>query len=355
MPTISIPARALQLAAHDDDNLLKVLRRHEVPIGYSCRRGECGSCKCAIVSGSVALDACSEAALPPAQRAQGLVLACCARVRGDVALRLIDSDDYIAPPQRRLLTRVAALEQLASEVFALRLHIDYVDRDGAPFVFAAGQYASLQVRNADGAWIARDFSMAGTPVQAEYDDLLEFHIRRNPQGAFSGLLGSVLVPGATVWVDGPHGSAHFRPRHAGALYAVAAGTGLGPMLSIARTAPDNGKLEPVRLYAGFRSADEVYGVAELDALARTFPQFAAQIVVEDGSLGRRGRVGDALLADTAAFVGAKVYLAGSPAMVDSVAAALRARGVAPGDVHADAYYPPQAAGGGEPSPPRSIE
>ncbi len=349
MPTISIAERGLLLPAHDDDNLLEVLLRHGVPIGYSCRRGNCGSCACAVVSGEVAVDAGGRTV--PAQE-QGVILACRARVRGDLALRLVDGDDFVAYPRRRLRTHVSTLERLAPDVYALRLHIDAVDRDGAPFAFAAGQYASLLARNAEGAWIARDFSMAGTPVQAEYDDLLEFHVRRSPHGAFSGLLGSVIVPGATVWVEGPQGSSHFRQRHAGPLYAVAAGTGLGPMLSIVRTALDNGKLEPVRLYAGFRSADEVYGADALDALAREFPHFAAQIVVEDGSRGRSGRVGDALLADVAAFSGAKVYLAGSPAMVEGVTAALRARGVAPGDLHADAYYP-QGPGGGAP-PPRAI-
>ena len=340
MPTISIPSHGLQLAAHDDENLLKVLRRHQVPIGYSCKRGECGSCKCAVESGSVELGPHAEAALPPAQRAQGLVLACCARVHGDVQLRLIDSDDFIVHPERRLVTHVVALEPLAPEVYALRLHIDFVDRDGEPFVFSAGQYATLSVRGADGAWIERDFSLAGTPVAAEYDDLLEFHIRRNPQGAFSGLLGNVIAVGSTVYVNGPQGSSHFRPRHSGALYAVAAGTGLGPMLSIVRTALHNGKLEPIALYAGFRSSGDVYGVAELDALAAEFPNFSAHVVVEEGAASgqRSGRVGDALLADVKRFDGAKIYLAGSPAMVDAVCAALRTRGVGAGDLHADAYH-----------------
>ena len=340
MPTITIASHRLQLAAHDDENLLKVLRRHQVPIGYSCKRGECGSCKCAVVAGSVELGPHADAALPAAQRAQGLVLACCARVHGDVELRLIDSDDYIVHPERRLVTRVVALDALAPEVYALRLHIDFVDRDGEPFVFSAGQYASLRVRDADGSWVERDFSLASTPVAAEYDDLLEFHIRRNPHGAFSGLLGRSIVVGSTVYVRGPQGSSHFRPRHAGALYAVAAGTGLGPMLAIVRTALHNGKLEPVTLYAGFRRADEVYGVAEMAALAAEFPNFGAYIVVEDGAAAgqRSGRVGDALLADVARFDGAKVYLAGSPAMVEAVCTALRARGVADGDLHADAYH-----------------
>ncbi len=344
MPTISIPALGLHLQADLDDNLLKVLRRSEVPIHYSCKQGECGSCKCVLESGTVDLRGYKDTALPEAQRAQGLILACCSRIQGDVQLGLVDSDDYIVHPERYLVTTVTGLTELAPEVFSLRLKIRYVDREGEPFIFSAGQYAQLTAQTGPESTIARDFSMASTPVDAEYDDELEFHIRRTPTGAFSGLLGREIVVGSTVFVDGPMGSSHFRPRHLGALIAVAAGTGLAPMLSIVRTALDNGKFEPVVLYAGFKTAQEVYGRDALADLARRFANFRFHIVVEqDAPAGdRSGLVGDALLGDGHSLDGAKVYLAGSPAMVEAVSAALIERGLPHGDVHADAFYAPRA-------------
>ena len=344
MPTISIPALGLHMQADLDDNLLKVLRRSKVPIHYSCKQGECGSCKCVLESGAVDLRGYKDTALPEAQRSQGLILACCSRIKGDVQLRLVDSDDYIVHPERHLVTTVIGLTEFAPEVFSLRLKIRYVDREGEPFIFSAGQYAQLSVQTGPDTTIARDFSMASTPVDAEYDDELEFHIRRTPTGAFSGLLGRAIVLGSTVLVDGPMGSSHFRPRHEGPLYAVAAGTGLAPMLSIARTALDNGKLEPVVLYAGFKTPQEVYGRNDLADLARRFANFRFHIVVEQDAPGgdRSGRVGDVLLGDVNRLDGAKVYLAGSPAMVEAVSAALIERGLPHGDVHADAFYAPRA-------------
>ena len=345
MPIISFPASGLELQADLDDNLLKVLRRHKVPIHYSCKQGECGSCKCVLERGEVLMQDYKGTALPETQRAQGVILACCSRIKGDVQLRLVDSDDYIVHPERHLVTEVIGLRELAPEVFGLRLKIRYVDRDGEPFIFSAGQYAQLSVGTADGSFIARDFSMASTPVDAEYDDELEFHIRRTPTGAFSGLLGRGIEVGGTIFVDGPMGSSHFRPRHEGPLYAVSAGTGLAPMLSIVKTALHNGKLDRVTLYAGFKSAGEVYGREDLAALAREFRNFRAHIVVESGAgaQDRVGRVGDALLADVTDFSEAKIYLAGSPAMVEAVSAAMLERGLPPGDVHADAFYAPKPA------------
>lgn len=343
MPTISIPASGLDLQADPDDNLLKVLRRHKVPIHYSCKQGECGSCKCALERGEVEMQGYRDTALPDAQRAQGLILACCSRIKGDIQLRLVDSDDYIVHPERRLVTEVIGLRRLAPEVFALRLKIRYVDRGGEPFIFSAGQYAQLSVRGADGEWIARDFSMASTPVDAEYDDELEFHIRRTPTGAFSGLLESVIRIGSTVFVAGPMGSSHFRPRHEGPLYAVSAGTGLAPMLSIVKTALHNGKTDDVVLYAGFKLVGDVYGRDELEELMREFRNFRAHVVVEQNAGPRdlSGRVGDVLLGDVTDFKAAKIYIAGSPAMVEAVSAAMLERGLPYGDVHADAFYAPK--------------
>ncbi len=343
MPIISIPQYDLKLQADPDDNLLKVLRRHKVPIHYSCKQGECGSCKCVLEQGEVELQGYKDTALPQAQRELGLILACCSRLKGDVQLRLIDSDDFIVHPERHLVTEVIGLRELVPEVFSLRLKIRYVDRDGEAFLFSAGQYAQVSVQTGPASMVARDFSMASTPVDAEYDDELEFHIRRTPTGAFSGLLGRSIVVGSRVFVDGPMGSSHFRPRHEGPLYAVSAGTGLAPMLSIVKTALNNGKMDPVVFYAGFKTADEVYGREDLAQLQREFRNFRAHVVVESGASSddRAGRVGDVLLTDVVDFSDAKAYLAGSPAMVEAVTAALLARGLPAGDVHADAFYAPK--------------
>jgi ferredoxin-NAD(P)+ reductase (naphthalene dioxygenase ferredoxin-specific) len=339
MPTISIPELGLRLQAGADDNLLKVLRRHEVPIRHSCKRGECGSCKCRLEAGHVEMAECSETALPRQQREQGLILACRARLDGDITLGLVDSDDYIAHPLRHLVATVLSLRELAPMVVALRAQIRWADLDGAPFVFSAGQYVRLAVGAAAAPEQARAFSIASTPVEAEYDDELEFHIRRNPDGAFSQLLGGAVAPGTSLFIEGPLGVGYFRPRHEGPLVAVGAGTGLAPMLSIVRTALANGKTDPVVLYAGFRSAGEVYGVEALDALRREYANFSAHLVVEEGASAsqRSGLVGDALLEDVADFADAKVYLAGSPAMVHAVAERLFAHGLRAGDLHADAF------------------
>ena len=344
MPRVHILPSDTELLADPNENLLKLLRRHQVPIRYSCKSGECGSCKCVLESGQVTLKKYDPKALPDAQRDGGIILACRALLSEDITIRLTDSDDLIVHPERKLLCRVVALEPLTQDIFALRLHIEFADLEGIPFTFSAGQYAQIVVE-VDGQEIARDFSMASTPVDAEYDDLLEFHIRRTPTGALSSLLGTLIRPGAQLLVRGPMGTSYFRPRHEGPLVAVGGGTGLAPMLSEVQTALDNGKLEPVVLFAGFRNQADVYGLDRLEQMRREHRNFRYHLALDEALPGDPPQavhqpLAQHLLEQISDVAGSKVYLAGPPGMVESISALLLERGLPERDLHADAFYPP---------------
>jgi ferredoxin-NADP reductase/MOSC domain-containing protein YiiM len=73
------------LAAHwspsKQRSLLELAEACDVPVRWSCRTGVCHSCESGLVSGSVAYD--PEPLDPPAQ---GNVLTCCSRPRGDVVI-----------------------------------------------------------------------------------------------------------------------------------------------------------------------------------------------------------------------------------------------------------------------------
>lgn len=327
MPLIRVEGHAAPLAAEEGETVLAALKRHGLPAAYSCESGNCGTCKVEFLGGEIFELDHSEYALSPELRARNVVLACRTQVWGDVAIRQIDADEFIEHPSRLLTTRVVALESPARDVRRLRLAICA----GGPFDFAAGQYARLEFARG----IARDYSMANAPG----DEPLEFHVRL-AGGAGSRFVADKLAVGDEVIVEGPKGASYWRERHRGPMLLVAGGTGLAPMLSIARAALAAGRTEPMRLYVGARAESEVYMEDVLADLAARHPNFAYQIVLSepDGATSRRtGLVTDAVAQDCMAVDGIKAYVAGPPPMVAAATALLTARGLPLRDLHADAF------------------
>jgi CDP-4-dehydro-6-deoxyglucose reductase/ferredoxin-NAD(P)+ reductase (naphthalene dioxygenase ferredoxin-specific) len=327
VPLIHVEGHAEALAAEEGETMLAALKRHGLPAAYSCEAGNCGTCKIEYLGGEIFELDHSEYALSPELRAKGVVLACRTQVWGDVAIRQIDADELVEHPSRLLTTRVVALDAPTHDVRRLRLAIEA----GGPFDFTAGQYARLEFARG----IARDYSMANAPG----DELLEFHIRITG-GAGSRFVAETLAVGDQVIVEGPKGASYWRERHRGPMLLVAGGTGLAPMLSIARAALAAGRAGPIRLYFGVRSERDVYMEDVLAGLAARYPNFEYEIVLSaptGGTSRRTGLVTDAVARDHRSFDGVKAYVAGPPPMVAAATALLASRGLPLRDLHADAF------------------
>jgi ferredoxin len=80
----------MQVPVRVGDTIRDSLLRAGAPFPFSCQAGNCGTCKCVLVSGEVRELEHSDRALDPAERARGIILACRTRVRGDTVVRRID-------------------------------------------------------------------------------------------------------------------------------------------------------------------------------------------------------------------------------------------------------------------------
>lgn len=231
-------------------------------------------------------------------------------------------------PLRRIVGRVAEIEQATHDIRILRLAIE----GGAPFPFEAGQYARLRFDDLP----ARDYSMASRPGA----ELLEFHIRNVGDGA-SRYVATRLSPGERVGIEGPLGDACLRRDHHGPILAVAGGSGLAPLLSIVETALAVDRGREVHLYFGAREERDVYLEPRLRRLEARHPglRYVPVLSAPAGPTARRrGLVGDAVAEDFKDFSGFKAYLAGPPAMVEATTSMLIGRGLAEADIHADPFY-----------------
>lgn len=306
-------------------NLLEVLRENNVPVSYSCMAGRCGTCRCKVVDGHV-LETGREAKItnPIDDRH---VLACMSVLTDSCTIEIPEPDEVVIHPARIIKASVVAIEKMTHDILRLRL------QPSKPLSFSPGQYATLQFTSRH----IRPYSMAGLCT----DEELEFHVRLVPDGRVTGYIAGTLQVGDAVRVTGPLGTAYLRTRHEGPMLCVAGGTGLAPVLSIVRGALAAGMSNPIHVYFGVRTPQDIYGASWLDELAERHANLKVHIVASAGggdSRTRSGLVTDAVAQDWATLAGWRAYLCGAPPMVEAATYLARCKGVAAEHIHADAFY-----------------
>ncbi|BBK45331.1 hypothetical protein STVA_53510 [Allostella vacuolata] len=297
-----------------------------VPLPYGCRSGLCGACRVHVVAGEVVHDRHAAAALSAAERARGLVLSCRARPVGDVTLAL-PATEPVPPRPRRFVTRIVARRDLGARTTELALE---PPGDGLPYL--AGQYATLALAGCP----PRDFSFAGLPGDAA----LTFHLRDTGSGG-AAAAAATMRPGDAVTVEAPFGRAYFRPAERGPLLLIAGGTGLAPMLSVARAAlaADPGRL--VTLCLGAASPADLYGEETLARLGAGHATFSCRIgfTAPTADAAPAATAVDLAIAAAGRMVDPVVHAAGPPAMVVALRRRLREAGMRPAAFRADAFTP----------------
>ncbi|TFL17731.1 2Fe-2S iron-sulfur cluster-binding protein [Jannaschia formosa] len=152
---------------------------------------------------------------------------------------------------------VAAVERLTRDAVA-------VSFDEAPgFDFREGQYLTLR-RDFDGTEIRRSYSICAAPGEP-----LRVGIKRVEGGAFSSWAQD-LAPGDTVEAMPPMGRFQTEPRDDTHYLLVAAGSGITPILSIARTVLDREPRSRVTLLYANRAVNTIMFQTELDDLKSRF-------------------------------------------------------------------------------------
>jgi ferredoxin-NAD(P)+ reductase (naphthalene dioxygenase ferredoxin-specific) len=312
------------LAVEPGATLLDVLRDNGIPVSYSCMAGRCGTCRCKVVAGSV-LETGRETK-PRGAEDGDYVLACMSVLTESCTIELPEPDEIVTHPARIVKATVVSIEDMTRDILRLRL------RPAKPLAFSPGQYAMLQFTPEH----IRPYSMAGLCDDGE----LEFHVRQVPDGKVTGYIFDRLEPGASVRVSGPLGTAYLRRKHEGPMLCVAGGTGLAPVLSIVRGAIAAGMRNPIHVYFGVRSPDDVYGTRWLDRLAAEHDNVTVHIVVTSGSAPglRTGLVTDAVVEDLDDLTGWRAYLCGAPPMVEAATLLVKRKGVKAEHVYADAFY-----------------
>ncbi|WP_454916213.1 2Fe-2S iron-sulfur cluster-binding protein [Xanthobacter sediminis] len=313
------------LSVEPGANLLETLRANDVPISYSCMAGRCGICRYKVISGH--LLGSSGELRQPSLPGQDEILACQSTLAGPLTIEIPEPDEVVVYPAKILKGIVVAMEAATHDIQILHI------KPNKPLEHAPGQFATLQFTPDH----IRPYSMASITG----DDVLEFHIRLVLGGRVSPYVFETLKIGDAVRVSGPLGASYLRAKHSGPILCVAGGTGLAPALSIIRGARAASMAEPIHLYFGVRTAQDLYCADRLSAWAGSDPNFHLHIVIANGAVPpnlRRGLVTDAITEDWKSLSGFRAYLCGPPPLVEATTILAKRLGLPPEHIYADAFY-----------------
>lgn len=337
MPTITLELGGARFHAAPADTVLAAALRAGLTWPYECSTGSCGTCKFELVSGSV--DCMREAApgLSERDRRKNRHLACQSRVTSDsvAKVRLDPEQPLLVRPERRL-ARLVARRNITHDI--AEFHFVLAGGRG-PADFRAGQYALVMLPGVEGA---RAYSMSNLP---NADNCWQFQVRRVAGGSGSAALFDLPV-GNELALDGPFGHAWLREESPRDIVCIAGGSGVAPMLSIARGKAVSTQLALRRLhffYGGRRVADIPGHGAPLDPTAFdatcSYHAVVSEPVAGDGWLGETGWVHEVAAKRLDGPLDKyEYYIAGPPPMISATIELLKGQhGVDSSQIHFDSF------------------
>jgi toluene monooxygenase electron transfer component len=320
-----------------DDTLLRAGQRAGLGFPYECNVGSCGNCRFELVEGEVQVQWAQAPGLSEKDRQRKRYLGCQTRPAGDCTIKLRLDARYV-PPHRpqRFPARLEGSQPLTHDMSEFRFVLDQ------PNFFEPGQYALAYLPGVTGA---RAYSMSNTAGDGR---TWEFVVRRQPGGEGSRVLFDGVAVGQSIAIDGPYGMAWLRRDAPRDILCLAGGSGLAPMLSIARGATVEPKLagHQVHFLYGGRTPADVCGenlLRELPGWGERLHYHPAISPLPGGTTaGWSGSVGYlhevALERFGARLPEMEIYFAGPPAMAMAVQRMLLDARVPPAQVHFDQFY-----------------
>lgn len=235
--------------------------------------------------------------------------------------------------------RVIEVSRLTDDAVAVTLEVP--DHLRAEFAFAAGQHVTVKA-DVDGVDVRRSYSICSNANEGK----LRIGVKRLSGGAFSTWATSGLKAGTILEVMPPVGefTVAARPVHYG---AVAAGSGITPVLSLVSTTLEAEPGCRWTVIFGNRSADSVMFLDELEGLKDRYPD-RLQIV---HILSREqtttplfsGRIDGPKLEELLDRVVGPVipvewFLCGPYEMVMAATTVLKTRGLHPEKIHDELFF-----------------
>lgn len=326
---IEIEGGAAFYVSADEDSLLRGALRAGAGFPYECGVGGCGGCRFELVSGEMETLWPGAPGLSERERRRGRRLACQSRPLSDCVIRVRCADEYRPPvATRRLRARLVERREIAPGMAEFAFHTE------EPAQFLPGQYAIFHPPGVEGP---RAYSMCNLPnAEGEW----RFIIRKVPEGRGSGAMFEALRKGDVIPLDAPYGGAYFRPEVEREAICVGGGSGIGPVVSVARAALKHGRR--VRLIEGARTRADLCAAALFNAgmlkALNYQPVLSAEPEASDWE-GARGFLHQEVERTLPEPDNCEFYFAGPPPMIEAMQDLLIMRWKAPiAQIHYDKFF-----------------
>lgn len=313
------------------DTILRAALRAGIGMPYSCNVGSCGNCRFELVEGEVRHLREDAPAWSERDLKRNRWLGCQAQPQGPCRVKFRADPAAVSRdrPERRAAELVDSHE-IARDIREFTFRIEGADG------FRPGQYTLIEAPGVTGG---RPYSMSNLPGEG----LWRVMVKRMPGGAVSGHLFDVAKPGDVLTLDGPYGTAWLREDSPRDIVLLAGGSGLSPMVSIARGAQAAGMLGSRKLhfFYGCRDVPDLFDPAILGPeLARDVSfTHALSDPTDEGWSGATGFLHEVVRDEMGeALTECEIYFAGPAAMSAAVQKMAHEAGLPMEQLHFDEFY-----------------
>lgn len=335
MPLIKIADSNIEFECAVDDTVTRAALRAGLGMPYECNVGCCGTCKFELVDGEVASAWPEAPALSERDRLKKRVLGCQAHPKGDCTIKARIAEQYLPLHlPKQFEARLSVTREITHDI--REFHFEAAQPDA----FLPGQYALLSLPGVQGQ---RAYSMSNVASGA---GVWQFQIKHMPDGRGTAMLFDRLRIGDPIGIDGPFGSAYLREDSPRDAVCISGGSGISPMLSIARAVMHSPAMAERNLhfFYGGRSLRDICGEAEL----RELPGFAERLfyypslsIIDAGATwgGHVGFVHENVLPTIGGRpADYEYYFAGPPLMTQATQRMLMQNKVPLTQMHFDQFY-----------------
>jgi all-trans-retinol 13,14-reductase len=246
-------------------------------------------------------------------------------------------------PARQFTAR--CIEVIATTRDSCALRFNVVD-EGAPLAYAPGQFVTLAL-TINRQIVHRSYTLSSSPTAGE---TFEITVKRVDGGLVSNWLCDQVTVGTQLEMNGPHGHFTCAPKPPPKLLLLSAGSGVTPMLAMARWVRDLGLPTDIAYFHTAKTADDLIFADEMMALARDHSGFVQHLALtrsrRKGFMHGRFSMRQ-LTAAVPDYQERSVFVCGPTGFMETVRQGLQASGFNMRRYHAESFGTTIHAAGGQ--------